>query len=166
MSRAIVGLAAIAAAALVIILAPRAPSPLPAYELNVTGGERTQRSGAPAAVETRETLRLAEGSAAVLELRPEVPVEEAIALFVYLHVGGQLIAWDTPSAISPEGAVRTELRVDRDRAKALRDPAELVVVLARRGDPPAAKAIEAQLRAGGERSGAWLLFRRNIALAE
>lgn len=164
MSRTVVGLAAIAAAVLVAVLAPRSPSSLPRYELTVTGGERAQRSGM--ATSDAKELRLAEGGAVLLELRPDEPVEAAIALQAYLYAENKLIAWDAATDVSPEGAARVELRVNSALASSMHNDAELVVVLARRDDPPATKTIEAQLRAGGERSGAWTLFRRKVALVE
>lgn len=147
-----------AAAAVMLFWAPR-PA-LPAYELTIRGGERSERSGAPDP--SNRVLKLSEGTVLTVALRPEEPVAGKISAVAYLYDGQNLRAWDSSFEISSEGALYGELAVGAAELAATGAKSEVVIAVAA-GALPGPARLEKYLRSGHESSSRRIyFFRRTI----
>lgn len=112
-------LAAAAAAAVFLLRPAEKTSPVPSYELVISGGEREARSATDPAV---GVLRLGPGSRLTLTLRPATSVEGPIAVRGLLVQGGHIAPsekdpakgdravreWSPQVAITSDGAARID----------------------------------------------------------
>jgi hypothetical protein len=97
------------AAAAVVVLAfqlrhTSEPSALvPEYAMDVSGGDRATRSGAPA---ERGPVELHRASRLEIVLRPSTAVQHPVAVRAFLVQGNDVRQWAAPMERSPDGAVR------------------------------------------------------------
>jgi len=97
------------AAAAVVVLALRFRHPtdpsalLPEYALDVSGGDRATRSGAPA---ERGPLELHRASRLEIVLRPATAVQRPVEVRAFLVQGTDVRPWAPPMERSADGAVR------------------------------------------------------------
>jgi hypothetical protein len=153
-----------AAAALVLVLhRPVEPpaSPLPAYALAVTGGDRATRSSEASA---QDAIDLHAGSHLEIVLRPSTAVDGSIAVKAFLVQGDLARPWPVPMDRSSDGAVR----VSGTAGALMGVPAgswDLVFVVGRDGmvvDP--AEVTRAVKGAAGAHP--WQLLERHVRLLD
>jgi len=103
------------AAAAVLLLVLRLPRPrsgdvlaaVPEYSLDLTGGDRTTRSGEPMPAPAPGTaVDLHRGSHLEIVLRPATAVKQTVAVHAFLVQGDVARPWDVPMERSADGAVR------------------------------------------------------------
>jgi hypothetical protein len=96
-------LGTLAAAAALVLMLSSGPSPLPAYELVVLGGESGVRSHP-----TEGTPKLVKGSRLELRLRPATKTQGSVVVRGALKKGHDVRAWTPPIQTSPDGAARID----------------------------------------------------------
>jgi hypothetical protein len=160
--------AALAAAALLLVVWPgRERAPLPGYEVALRGQIRSDRSPAAAGAGEQpwEAPRaFAPGNRFELVLRPERTVDGRLEVRTYRQEGGDLLPWPLPLDGPHDGAVRIAgtvgVEIDLPAGETT-----LVVVVARRGELPAAEEMLARLGGGGRvETRGWLAWRQVLAL--
>lgn len=160
------------AAAAAVVLALRswgdrlasAPSPIaemPAYVLDVMGGDRLER-GAPEAT-AEDAVRLAPGSRLSIVLRPATAITDPIAARGFFVRDGRAEAWSPSFEFASGGAVRIAGTREALFGGAPDGDYEIVLVVGRPADLPATiDAAEASARDG---SRSVQVLRRRIRLA-
>lgn len=137
------------AAAISLAVVVRSPDPLPAYSLSFEGGA-TVRSAVPRDEPARSTpvLRLHSGARARLTLVPATAVRGDVAVRAFVAAGREVRPWDASVRVTEQGAIEIdEVRVEG--LPALSAPVtDLVLVLGRPREMPAADALTALLAAG------------------
>jgi hypothetical protein len=151
-------LAAAAAMAAVLLLTLRQPAALPGYGLELSGGNRQERSETSA-------RRFVPGSPFQLVLRPEKAVEGEIEARFFLAGRGELRTWAVPADIAPGGAVRVIGTLGREIAI---PPGDWTVwaVVGRRGALPDAATLRARLAAGETRTADWTALRAPLRIEQ
>ena len=96
-------LGALAAAAAIVLTLSSGPSPLPAYDLVVLGGESGVRSHP-----TEGTPKLVKGSQLELRLRPATKTQGPVVVRGALKKGHDVRAWTPLIQTSPDGAARID----------------------------------------------------------
>lgn len=151
-------LAAAAAVAAALLLTIRQPAALPGYRLELSGGNRQERSEASAG-------RFVPGSPFDLVLRPQTVIEGEIEARFFLEERGELRPWSVPAAVAPGGVVRVTGTLGREIAI---PPGDWTVwaVVGRRGELPDAAALRARLAAGETRTADWTALQTTLRIEQ
>ncbi|MEM7356764.1 MAG: hypothetical protein AAF657_38465 [Acidobacteriota bacterium] len=161
-------MASVAAALVGLVLFwPQAQlEPLPAYELSLTGGFATERSGTSVS-EPGDILTLRSGSQFNLHLRPQTRIAEVLVSRAYLREGEVLRRWEE---VEPEvvegGVVRIAGRVGSE-LPARAGEWTLWVAVGRPGELPSDETILQRVESGEEGAAQhWVLLGTEVRVED